>query len=158
MVLPRDAVILQLPVSHEEIRVMQGRQLLRYLMLSSDVASLQYYMGVALDCLKHVAPGTPAQGFTAFNALRRSRNVQRLRFGLLVALNGSTNFVSWVQKYSGLDEGLVERFCRELSVCFRHLVECTDSTGGVALDFGSVVYPTLDDFVMAVVRMFVRLQ
>ena len=156
--LPRDAVILQLPLRHEAIAQVQGRQLLRFLMLCNHVETLRYYVCIALEHVKVVAPNIPAQCLKSVYSLKQSSNVNRLRFGLLMMLNCSTNFAQWVATYSTLDGELMNTFCRLLNTHFRLLIECSNSQGKPALTPKDVVYPDLDTFVAGLVRLFVRLQ
>jgi hypothetical protein len=152
-----DRIFLQLPVSNKEIRRVQQLQLIRFLLLSTDVSALQYYVGIALDSIRGAAPNTPVSSLRGLLALKHTENVTYLRFGLLIAMNASTTFSDWVRIHSPSDSQLVDVFFRKLSVHFDLLINGSNAHGEPALLSIDVVYPSVDHFVAGIIKLFVRL-
>jgi hypothetical protein len=150
--------ILQIPLDRESIQRMQKRQLLRFILLCTEPRVLQYYMGIALEHVQHVAINVPLINMSSIHSLRHSTNITWLRFGLLLTLNCSAHFSEWVLLYSCDDNDVNNSFMRILSTHFRYLIERVNDKGQPSNTPGDVLYNDLDTFVLSLMKIFVRLQ
>lgn len=147
--------LVQLPGTADARSAMARHQLLRFILIQTQPEALDYYTQFAARCILQELPDIPDDFRTWLHAPLGETNIYRKLFVILMAVNCSKAFLSWVRQYSSAELEVVDFFVTHLRLHFTYFITCSDSNGKCALTTDDVLYSDLDQFVMHMVRFFV---
>lgn len=143
-----------LPASAEDTQAFQKGRLLRFMLLCAHPQTLDYYLEIAIKCIREAAGSTNLDIYSFFQMQIGQPSVVRKRFVLFVALNQSDGFFNWVNTHSAGDPVDTTAYCEFLGSEFRRLIEKRDARNLPSSREEDVFYPSLDHFVDALVVHF----
>lgn len=150
-------MLLQVPLGTLDIQRAQQTQLLRFILFCTDIPTMQYYAGLALEMMHSAAPYATATCTDALHSAKISDDIVLIRFTILIAMHISAEFWGWIGTYSSLDAVITKQFGELLGTHVRILIEHLDVRGLPTDGPGDVLYPSITHFVVAMMKLFARL-